>query len=165
MGEMISNEINFNGEVIFYDYTQENIDIKKVIVEMNMSKSELQYYIKNLPKLGQRPPINVNFDVGTRWDLIDSYKEQQRKMIEKYDIGYWVMDLIKPDYDKLLKKVKGKSVYFNASNIFSYHVSHAVYTFDELIESYNRLHEVLSNTEFYYFRGSTPSKRWEYLNV
>ena len=75
------------------------------------------------------------------------------------------MNLIEPDYDKLLKKVKGKIVYFNASNIFSYHISHAMYTLDELIVSYNRLHEVLSTTESYYFRGSTPSKRWEYLSL
>ena len=61
------------------------------------------------------------------------------------------------------KKVKGKRVYFNASNIFSYHVSHATYTLDELITSYNKLHEILSNTESYYFRGSIPSKKWEYI--
>ena len=92
-------------------------------------------------------------------------KKYQLIMLEKYDIDYWVMNLIEPDYDKLLKKVKDKRVYFNASNIFSYHVSHAMYTLDELIISYNKLHEILSTTESYYFRGSTPNKRWEYLHV
>jgi hypothetical protein len=163
-GEIISNNINFDGEVIFYDYTQQNIDIKQTIVEMNMSKSELKYYITNLPKLGQNV-VNVNFDAGNFWDNIDYFRKLQLKMLENYDIDYWVMNLIEPDYDKLLKKVKGKRVYFNASNIFSYHVSHAMYTLDELIISYNKLHEILSNTESYYFRGSTPSKRWEYIYV
>ena len=163
-GEIISNNVNFDGEVIFYDYTQQNIDIKQTIVEMNMSKSELKYYITNLPKLGQSV-VNANFDAGNFSDDIDYFRELQLKMLEKYDISYWVMNLIEPDYDKLLKKVKDKIVYFNASNIFSYHISHAMYTLDELIVSYNRLHEILSNTESYYFRGSTPCKRWEYLNV
>ena len=157
-GELISNTINFDGEIIFYDYTQENIDIKQTIVEMNMSKSELQYYITKV-----KP--STNFDTGKLWESIDSYKEQQRKMLENYDIDYWVMNLIEPDYNKLLKKIKGKRVYFNASNIFSYHVSHAMYTLDELIVSYNKLHEILSTSESYYFRGSTPSKRWEYTYV
>ena len=85
-------------------------------------------------------------------------------MLEKYDIDYWVMNLIKPDYDKLLEKVDGKKVYFNASNIFSYHMSHAVYTWDELIASYNKLHHILSHAKSYYFRGSNPNKRWEYIN-
>ena len=154
-GELISNANNCNGEVIFYDYTQENVNIKKAIVEMNMSKSELQYYITKV-----KP--NTNFNVGKLWESIDSYKEQQQKMSENCDIDYWVMNLIEPDYDKLLKKVKGKRVYFNASNIFSYHISHAMYTLDELIVSYNRLHEILSNAESYHFRGSAPGKVWEY---
>jgi len=158
-GEIISNNINFDGEVIFYDYTQENIDIKQTIVEMNMSKSELQYYITNLQKLGPGP-VNVNFSDGDYMDNIDYFSELQLKMLENYDIYYWVMNLIEPDYDKLLKKVKGKIVYFNASNIFSYHISHAMYTLDELIVSYNRLHEILSNSESYYFRGTIPAKRW-----
>ena len=157
-GELISNNINFDGEVIFYDYTQEHIDIKQTIVEMNMSKSELQYYITKV-----KP--NTNFDAGNFSDNIDYFRKLQRKMLEKCDINYWVMNLIEPDYDKLLKKVKDKRVYFNASNIFSYHVSHAMYTLDELIISYNKLHEILSNTESYYFRGSIPSKKWEYIYV
>ena len=85
-------------------------------------------------------------------------------MLEKYDIDYWVMNLIKPDYDKLLEKVEGKKVYFNASNIFSYHMSHAVYTLDELISSYDKLHHILSRAKSYYFRGTNPNKRWEYIN-
>ena len=159
-GELLSNNLDFDGEIIFYDYTQENIDIKQTIVEMNMSKKELEYYITRAIKFS-----TVNFDRGHFWDKIDIMKKYQLKMLEKYDIDYWVMNLIEPDYNKLLKKVKGKRVYFNASNIFSYHVSHAMYTLDELIVSYNKLHEILSTAELYYFRGSTPSKRWEYTYV
>ena len=156
-GELLSNNLDFDGEIIFYDYTQENIDIKKMIVEMNMSKKELELYTTKINK--------VNFDRGYFWDNIDVMKKYQLKMLEKYDIDYWVMNLIEPDYDKLLKKVKDKRVYFNASNIFGYHVSHAMYTLDELIISYNKLHEILSTTESYYFRGTEPTKKWEYIYV
>ena len=86
-GEIISNNINFDGEVIFYDYTQENIDIKQTIVEMNMSKSELQYYITNLQKLGPGA-VNVNFSDGDYMDNIDYFSELQLKMLENYDIYY-----------------------------------------------------------------------------
>ena len=154
-GEQLADGLDFDGEVIFYDYTKQNIDIKRTIVEMNMSSTDLKYYVKQ---------SKASFDTGPSWDKIDSLVEIQSRMLEKYDIDYWVMNLIKPDYDKLLKKVDGKKVYFNASNIFSYHMSHAVYTWDELIASYNKLHHILSHAKSYYFRGSNPNKRWEYIN-
>ena len=37
----------------------------------------------------------------------------QEEMCANYDIDFWLMDLIKPDYNTLLKEVKGKSVFFN----------------------------------------------------
>ena len=154
-GEILSDGLDFDGEVIFYDYTKQNIDIKRTIVEMNMSSTDLKYYVKQ---------SKASFDTGLSWDKIDSLVETQSRMLEKYDIDYWVMNLIKPDYDKLLEKVEGKKVYFNASNIFSYHMSHAVYTLDELISSYDKLHHILSRAKSYYFRGTNPNKRWEYIN-
>ena len=158
-GEVISDIINFDGEIIFYDYTQDNIDIKRDIVEMNMSKSELKYYITKVK-------TNSNFDIGNQqnWDLIDSYREQQRRMVEKYDIDYWVMNLIEPDYDKLLKKVKSKRVYFNASNIFSYHITYAMYTYEKLLNSFKELIEILAYSDGYFFRGATPNKKWIYID-
>ena len=69
------------------------------------------------------------------------------------------MDLISPDYDRLLKKIKGKNVYFDATNIFSYHMSHAYHTLDELVSSYKKLQEVLSLSNKLYFRGSRPTKQ------
>ena len=46
----------------------------------------------------------------------------QKKMRDTYDIEYWLMDLINPDYKKLKNKIEGKRVFFNTSNIFSYHI-------------------------------------------
>ena len=85
-------------------------------------------------------------------------------MAENFDVDYWLMNLIEPDYNKLLEKVKGKRVYFNASNIFSYHISHAMYTLDELILSYNKLIDTLGNSDGYFFRGTTPNKEWTFIN-
>ena len=84
----------------------------------------------------------------------------QAKMYDKYDIEYWLMDLISPDYDRLLKKIKGKNVFFDASNIFSYHVSHANHTLYELVFSYNTLKEVLSQSNICWFQGTKPTKQW-----
>ena len=82
-------------------------------------------------------------------------------MYNNYDIEYWLMDLISPDYDRLLKKIKGKNIFFDASNIFSYHMSHANYTLDELVSSYNKLKEVLAQTNKCWFQGTKPTKQWE----
>ena len=83
----------------------------------------------------------------------------QKKMRDAYDIEYWLMDLIKPDYKKLKNKIEGKRVFFNASNIFSYHISHSVYTLDTLVRSFNRLQETLNFSEYYLFRGTRPTKQ------
>ena len=68
---------------------------------------------------------------------------------------------IKPDYEKILETVKDKVVFFDSSNIFSYHVCHAVYGFDELVDAYYNLHEVLSQAKECWFQGTKPTKQWE----
>jgi len=71
------------------------------------------------------------------------------------------MDIISPDYDKIIKRVKGKKVFFDISNIFSYHVSHACYTLEELVNSLNKLESILNKyTEHYYLKGTKPTKQW-----
>ena len=59
-----------------------------------------------------------------------------------------------------LEHIKNKRVFFDTSNIFSYHISHACYTLDELIDSFNRLIDTLeTHTEYYYLRGTNPLKK------
>ena len=44
----------FKGDVVFYDYNQENVDIKRKIVEMNMSYDEIKLlfnYEKDMTKM------------------------------------------------------------------------------------------------------------------
>ena len=154
--EILTDVLDFEGEVIFYDYTQDNLDIKRDIVEMNMSLEQIQYYLSSIKKIKK-----INFEMGSS---IENSQELQKKMLEKFDIDYWLMNLIEPDYNRLLEKVKGKKVYFNASNIFSYHISHAMYTYEELIYSYEKLMEILKTSHSYFFRGTRPNKRWNYIN-
>ena len=81
-------------------------------------------------------------------------------MYNNYDIQYWVEDLIKPDYSKLIEMVSGKRVFMNTSNIFSYHMSHLRYTLDELFQSFFNLHDILDkHCEYYFFRGTMPTKQ------
>ena len=164
--EVLVEKLNFDGEVIFYDYTQNNITIKENIVEMNMSMEEIKKYSGYIDQ-----PFNFTRSInqGSHGALLrkraGSYgdfeylRDLQKKMRDTYDIEYWLMDLINPDYKKLKNKIEGKRIFFNASNIFSYHISHSVYTLDTLVRSFNRLQETLNFSEYYLFRGTRPTKQ------
>ena len=112
-----------------------NITIKENIVEMNMSMEEIKKYSGYIDQ-----PFNFTRSInqGSHGALLrkraGSYgdfeylRDLQKKMRDTYDIEYWLMDLINPDYKKLKNKIEGKRIFFNTSNIFSYHISHSAYT-------------------------------------
>ena len=43
---VLVDKLEFDGEVVLYDYCQENINIKQMIIEMNMSLEEINLYSK-----------------------------------------------------------------------------------------------------------------------
>ena len=90
----------------------------------------------------------------------EELRKMQAEMVDKCNIEYWLMDLITPNYDKIRESVAGKRVLFNASNIFSYHISHAYYTLDQLVNSYYKLIETLSYADECWFQGTKPTKQW-----
>ena len=167
-GEVFAEKLDFEGEVVFYDYCSENIEIKQNIVNMNMDFEDLETYSRvskqnivfssNVPenfansiKLKNRVKTFVSFE---------ECRELQQKMSDNYDVDYMLIDMIQPDYEKIIEKVRGKKVFFNLSNIFSYHVSHACYTLEELVDSLEYLTNILSeNTEYFYLRGKRPTKQ------
>jgi len=160
--EKLTDKLDFDGTVIFYDYIQENIDIKKIIVEMNMSLDEIYIFRKFLDKslyFTDNPPNSINSQRVNTMGSPEELTTLQAKMYDKYDIEYWLMDLITPDYNMILKKIKGKNVYFDATNIFSYHMSHAYHTLDELVSSYQKLQDVLSLANKSFFKGTKPTKQ------
>ena len=73
-------------------------------------------------------------------------------------IGFPLRLLAREVYDKIIKKIKGKKVFFRASNIFSYHMSHAHYTIDELFDSFFELMDVLKQADGCWFSGTIPTK-------
>ena len=160
--EAYVDKLNFQGEVIFYDYVQQNIDLKRTIVEMNMSKEELYifrgYTDKNLvDNTGNLAATQRTSSMGTHEEL----KEMQARMRDEQEVDYWLMNIIEPDYTRLLNKIRGRNVFFDTSNIFSYHMSHAYYTLADLTDSYERLHEILGYAEKCWFQGTKPTKQWE----
>ena len=161
-GEINCSKLNVD-HIVFYDYTQENIDLKKKIVEMNMSLEEL-YFFKNTTDKNI-VDNSANYSASQRIKSMGTHEElrqMQAEMFERCKIDYWLMDIINPDYTKLSEKVKGKIVLFDASNIFSYHMSHAHYTLDELVNSYNKLHKTLiESSNMCWFQGTKPTKQWE----
>ena len=160
--EAYVDKLNFQGEVIFYDYVQQNIDLKRTIVEMNMSKEELYifrgYTDKNLvDNTGNLAATQRTSSMGTHEEL----KEMQARMRDEQEVDYWLMNIIEPDYTRLLNKIRGRNVFFDTSNIFSYHMSHAYYTLADLTDSYERLHEILGYAEKCWFQGTKPTKQLE----
>lgn len=155
IGETLSQKLNFKGEVVFYDYLQENLDIKEKIVNMNMSFSEIIFFLNHAK-------IDVNIDASNFTHLEKCYIECQSQMTKNCEVSYKRVDLINFDSDWLKEKVKDKKVFFNASNIYGYHVNHAVYTFGKIVDSWNQLHDILEkNSKYYCFRGARPNKLWE----
>lgn len=161
--ELLVDKLNFKGEVIFYDYTQENIDAKKSIVDMNMSLDEIYNYgglvhSNIVDNVFNKPAAERAAAMGTHEEL----RALQEKMSREQEVDYWLMDIINPDYNKLKEKLAGHQVFFDTSNIFSYHMSHAYYTLGELVNSYNKLHQTLSEASNYcWFQGTRPTKQWD----
>ena len=156
------HRLNFDKKVIFYDYNQTNIDIKRKIVELNMSLDEI-YMLKNITNKNLVDNIG-NAPANERVKAMGKFEElrqMQAEMYERCDIEYWLMDLINADYDRIGEVVKDKVVFFDTSNIFSYHVCHAYNTLDELVNSYHKLHETLSQAKQCWFQGTKPTKQWD----
>ena len=173
-GEVFAEKLDFDGKILFYDYCSENIEIKQKIVNMNMSMEELFKY-KNILQHRWRTGYNISFvhnlddrqtqnkfvrERAKTFGAFEEVRMLQEKMIDNYNVDYWLVDIIQPDYKKLIKHIKNKKVFFDISNIYGYHISHACYTLDELIDSFNRLIDTLeTHTEYYYLRGTNPLKK------
>ena len=158
--EVLAHKLNFNGKIIIYDHAQSILDIKKQILDTNPDLNELRVVEKMHPDINF--VWNSEYQKG-RPESFGTYEEMrlwQEEMCENYDIDFWLMDLIEPDYNRLLKEVEGKRVYFNASNIFSYNKVILKYTLPELYESFSKLYTILKSSDGYYFRGTVPLKKF-----
>ena len=84
-------------------------------------------------------------------------------MYDNYNIEYKVWDIINWESEEMswfVKRIKGKRVFMDISNIYGYHISHACYSLSYLEESFNKLVDTLkSNTEYYHLRGKDLVKR------
>ncbi len=160
--EVYVDRLDFSGDIIFYDYAQQNIDIKKTIVDMNMTKEELYLFKKQTDRnfvdnTGNAAATERTTSMGDHEEL----RTLQLKMSEEQDINYWLMNLIEFDATRLINTVRNRNVFFDASNIFSYHMSHARYTLSELVWAYEALHEILGYANQCWFQGTKPTKQWE----
>ena len=156
---LIVDQLEFNGEVVLFDYCQENLDIKQMILEMNMSLKEIDYYSQKIDHTLIKPDRHAAEKAKIDMPPFEDLRKLEEKMQKDYDIEYWLMDVISPDYDRLLKKIQGKTVFFDVTNIFGYHMSHAYYTLDELVNSYQKLGDVLKKADGAYLRGHRTTKQ------
>ena len=155
---LLADQLEFDGEVVLFDYCQENLDIKQMIIEMNMSLAEINSYGKMIDHDMVLPDSIAKQSVKSMGSF-ENLRQLEEKMERDYDIEYWLMDLISPNYDRILEKIQGKTVFFDATNIFCYHMSHAYYTLDELVNSYKKLRDVLTSSNGTFYRGTSPTKQ------
>ena len=170
-GECLVDKLNFDGEIIFYDYNEKNVEIKKNIVDMNMTMEEIIMYNKNLNPSGRFRPSwpektqRMNFNTDERLILrsksfgeFEQLRKLQEKMLQEHKVSYWHLDILKLD-EEFVQRIKGKRLFINVSNIFPYHMSHLYYTLKELYSSYDNLIDMLNeHTEYYEIVGKTPVK-------
>ena len=169
-GEYFAEHLDFDGDIIFYDYCSENVEIKQNIVEMNMSMDEIKLYARNLKHMiafnqlvGSVNRKNKLKERTNTYGTYEELRELQLKMYDKYNIEYKVWDIINwesEDMSWFVKRIKGKRVFMDISNIYGYHISHACYSLEYLNDSFKKLVDILkSNTEYYHLRGTDLSKR------
>jgi hypothetical protein len=86
-------------------------------------------------------------------------RQTQKEMNDKHVVTYNEWDLLNMDYNILAEKVKGKNVFINTSNIFSYHKVLMKYPLDEIWNSFEQFIAALNNANFWYLVGSNPIKK------
>jgi len=173
-GEVFAEKLDFDGDIVFYDYCSENVEIKQNIVEMNMSMDDILLYAKNSDQIIAINGFTTNKDhrdaLNKRTESFGTHEELrtlQEKMYKKYDIEYKVWDIIcgidmEPEW--FIEKIKNKKVFMDISNIYGYHTSHVCYDFPYLLKSFDKLIDTLEkHTEYYYLRGTRPTKD-KYVN-
>jgi len=161
--EKICQMYQHKGEVIFYDYCLDNIQIKKAIVDMNMTEEEINQYMKYQNKVQAITSVSTMSPETLEEEYGDGRLAQQY-MINNCKISYEVINIISPNYNTILEKVKGKKVLFNHSNIFGFSMAHAQYTLTQLNASHQALYDLLSKSKSFYMRGTRADKKWELLN-
>ena len=169
-GEYFANHLDFDGEVIFYDYCKENLEIKKMIVDMNMSIDEIRTYAKTnsspIPMKnfmyndGNIPHVQSLRNRVSKFGDENNLRKLQEKMTDNFTVTYLLMNIISDKNNKeLINKIKDRKVFFDISNIFGYHMSHLRYTFDELNNRFETLCDILeTHTKYFYLKGTRPSK-------
>ena len=173
-GEVFAEKLDFDGDIVFYDYCSENVEIKQNIIEMNMSMDEILLYAKNSNQMIAVNGFTTNKDhkdaLNERTKSFGTHEELrvlQEKMYKKYNIEYKVWDIIcgidmSPEW--FIDKIKNKKVFMDISNIYGYHTSHVCYDFPYLLKSFDKLVDTLEKySEYYYLRGTRPTKD-KYVN-
>ena len=173
-GEVFAEKLDFDGDIVFYDYCSENVEIKQKIVEMNMSMDDILLYAKNSDQIIAINNFTTNKDhrdaLNKRTESFGTHEELrtlQEKMYRKYNIEYKVWDIIcgiNMESKWFINKIKNKKVFMDVSNIYGYHTSHMCYDFPYLLKSFDKLVNTLEkHAKYYYLRGTRPTKD-KYVN-
>ena len=75
-----------------------------MIVEMNMSLEEFYYYSRMVDHNMAMPDSIASKNANKDMPPFEDLRKLEEKMQKDYDIEYWLMNLISPDYDRIIKK-------------------------------------------------------------
>lgn len=150
-------------QALVFDNSQPSIDVFKRIRDYikseNMTAWEM--FEKWTKKQCQTHGLYCKSDVGTQGQII-KFMEQISPLEFKYRVDqaqyhYEYIDLVK-NPEKLLPYIQGKRVVLNTSNIFSYLNLIQNVLFQDIEDGWNRLMEVLKQSEYTYFIGEDVYK-------
>jgi hypothetical protein len=157
IGEMFANELDFDGKVVFYDYFKENVDAKRITTDMNMTLEEIRQYSRYASHTFDFSGGNMSSEKAKDYKDEETLLKYQRNLNE---VEYRIMNLMDIDILSLIKDVKDKTVLFNTSNVFGYHMVHAAFTLEQIGIAYNIIRKILiEHTKAVVFRGTNPVKK------
>lgn len=140
----------FKGKIIYYDVSENHLELKKLIHEMNPGKEGYKIIQNWYNRHGVSGPFELeNFPLNTNKaiDWVNNNCEKE----------YRIMDLVTTDYDDLAAELKGKKVLFHYSNIWTYDLVHIQHTLKYLDYRYKELRSKLyDSTKKVHFSGESP---------
>ena len=155
-------------KVLIYDYDQVLLDTKKRIIDMGLVGKDLLMYMKSFKDLpgyedyifsaGRTPNQFKSIDFNESVVTNNKILKMQDKLADS-NHEYVLCDLINNDFDWLIKEIKGKRVFFYASNIFQYYAVWMFHDYSTIKGQYMRLIRALKQSKSFNYTGRRPMGR------
>jgi hypothetical protein len=170
--EFLARHLDHQGEILFYDILQSNLDIKRM--QLNLCPSTLKEVLDITKRYGNGARVNYGsgkdekllYRKSTRFgNMLDDMEDTHAAMERLVDVNPY--DFMKinlcnvEEHGRLMSKLEGKRVLFSSSNIFSYHPNHLVEPLHVLNAARKELVRGLKDAcSSFVCLGTRPDKHW-----